>query len=100
MRHNLAGRTAFYFVTRKGQGLGSPLLGSFREKGSMGEFDEKAWDILRTLSPSDVSRRALASYDTSSGTYVLPVFNQGILVSPNDREIHGTTPVAGFLLHE
>ena len=64
------------------------------------EGEEQAWQRLADLSRTVVCRNAGAGYDKASGSYVLPLFNTEIYVSPADRSIRGSSGVADTLLNE
>jgi len=49
--------------------------------------EEKAWNILATMSPEDVCKRALVSYDARSGLYAVRSFGMEYRVSVQDHQI-------------
>jgi hypothetical protein len=49
--------------------------------------ENKAWDILETLKPEDVSKSADASYDPASFSYRLKSFGMNFFVNVRDRSI-------------
>ncbi len=51
----------------------------------MGE--EKTWETLAALDPEEVCRRTDASYDASSGLYLLKSFSRDFSVSPGKKKI-------------
>ena len=63
------------------------------------EGEEQAWQRLAELSRTVVCRNAGAGYDAASGSYILPLFNTEIYVSPKDRSIRGSSGVADILLN-
>ena len=64
----------------------------------MSSGEEKAWHILRDLSPGDVCGNALVKYDPLSGTYLLRSFGLDISVQPQYTRIYSDAPEAGVLL--
>jgi hypothetical protein len=64
------------------------------------EGEAQAWQRLADLSHTVVCRSAGAGYDEASGSYILPLFNTEICVSPADRSIRGSSGVADTLLNE
>ena len=60
--------------------------------------EERAWDLISGLNPSDVSRRARVKFNDLAGHYVVPVFNVEITVSPKERKIDGDAALAELLL--
>jgi hypothetical protein len=64
----------------------------------MSSGEEKAWHILKTLSPEDVCRNAMVKYDAASGAYLLKTFGMDIYVDPEKSRIYSEAPEAGLLL--
>ncbi len=49
--------------------------------------EEKTWETLAALDPGEVCRRTDASYDASSGLYVLESFSKVFSISPGEKKI-------------
>jgi len=64
----------------------------------MSSGEEKAWQILRELSPDEVCRNALVKYDAASGAFILKSFGMDIYVEPLNSRIYSNAPEAGVLL--
>lgn len=64
----------------------------------MSSGEEKAWNILKELSPEDVCRSAMVKYDAASGAYLLKSFGMDISVDPEKSRIYSGAPEAGLLL--
>ncbi len=64
------------------------------------EGEEKAWETLSRLETDDVCRRARADFNELAGSYILPMFNDKVFISPKKREIWGDSRVAGLVLNE
>ena len=60
--------------------------------------EEKAWSILVTMSPEDVCKRALVSYDAPSGLYAVRSFGMEYHVSVQDQRISSLSPGGDILL--
>jgi len=54
--------------------------------------EEKAWNILATMSPEDVCKRALVSYDAPSGLYAVRSFGMEYRVSVQNQRISSLSP--------
>jgi len=64
----------------------------------MSSGEDKAWQILRELTPEQVCRKAMVKYDAVSGAYLLKSFGMDIYVDPGKARIHSDAPEAGLLL--
>ncbi len=60
--------------------------------------EEKAWEILRGLDPSDVCRNAPVSFDEKGGYYILRSFCTDFSVSPEERVIKSLTPIGETII--
>jgi hypothetical protein len=60
--------------------------------------EEKAWSILVTMSPEDVCKRALVSYDAPSGLYAVRSFGMEYHVSVQDQRISSLLSIGDILL--
>ena len=61
---------------------------------------QRAWEILSTLNPEGVCRKAKADFDELAGHYILALFNEKIYISPKERRVWGGSKVADFILNE
>jgi len=61
---------------------------------------ERAWGMLSQLNPNDVCRRAEADFDKAAGYYVLPMFNERVFISPEQRKIWGESRLVDLILNE
>ncbi|MFC1988610.1 DUF3786 domain-containing protein [Chloroflexota bacterium] len=61
---------------------------------------DSAWDRLGTLIPDEVCRNTLADFDATAGHYVLPLFNEKIFISSEERTILGNSGVAEIALND
>ena len=52
------------------------------------ELDVRLWETLNALSPEDVCRRSLASYDPNVHCYQVQVLNESYQVFPREMAIH------------
>jgi hypothetical protein len=60
--------------------------------------EDKAWELLSTLNPADVSRAASVAYDAASGDYHVASFNMDFIVSMRDKKIASTASGSEVLL--
>jgi len=60
--------------------------------------EEKAWEMLISLDPSDVRRKASVSYDKNLNHYVLRSFCSDFYIQPETKTIHGSDPTGDFIL--
>ncbi len=60
--------------------------------------ENKAWEILATLSPQDVCKAASASYDPASGSYLVRSYGMDFYVSPVEKSISSHDPASVVLL--
>ena len=60
--------------------------------------EDKAWEILASMSPDAVCRAAEASYDAQASAYKLKSFGMDFVVSVNDRSISSTAEGSAVLL--
>jgi len=54
--------------------------------------EEKAWEILKSLDPSDICRNASVLFDDKNGSYILRSFCTDFLINQDKRVIKSTTP--------
>jgi hypothetical protein len=66
----------------------------------MSSGEEKGWEILTHLEPEDVCRRAVATFDNSSGLYTLKSFVWDISVSPHDNSLFCNASDSDVLLQK
>lgn len=59
---------------------------------------EKAWDILSGLNPEEVSKNALALFDSNSGLYTVKSFGIDFFVSPIERKVSTNVQLGRALL--
>lgn len=64
----------------------------------MSTGEEKAWEALGGLAPSDAARRAGARYDGGRGCYVLPALGIDVSICPHERSISAHSPADGALI--
>ena len=64
----------------------------------MAQGTDRAWAVLAGLAPEDVCQRAVASFDSSGGTYTLKCFGQDVVICPGRKELRGESAVAVQLL--
>jgi hypothetical protein len=62
--------------------------------------EKEAWDILATLAPSDVERRAGASFDPINSCYRLRCFNDDLFISVRDNGIISPSPAGTRLIEQ
>jgi hypothetical protein len=60
--------------------------------------EEKAWEILATLSADDVCRAAAVSYDRETDQYIVKSLGMDFLVAVKDRTISSASPGSEVLL--
>jgi hypothetical protein len=60
--------------------------------------EDKAWDILSTLTPSDVCKAASVAYDAASASYRVTSFGMDFIVSVQSRKITSTSRGSEVLL--
>jgi hypothetical protein len=60
--------------------------------------EDKAWEVLRTLKPSEVSKAASVAYDAASTGYQVSSFGMDFIVSMRDKKISSTAPGSAVLL--
>ena len=53
--------------------------------------ENHAWDVLLSLDPDDVCRRAAINFDCSTECYKLRLFSRDVLISLRDRRISGNS---------
>ena len=61
---------------------------------------ERAWEILISLDPEEVCRRAKVAFNESAGYYILPLFNEKAYVSIKERRIWGDSKISDLILNE
>jgi len=61
---------------------------------------ERAWQMLSQLNPNDVCRRAEVDFDKSCGYYILPLFNERVFISPEQRKTWGESWLADLVLNK
>lgn len=59
---------------------------------------QKGWEILASLKPDDVCKRAQVSFDKATGTYTLKSFGRDIFISLEDKNISSNSPESEVLL--
>jgi hypothetical protein len=64
----------------------------------MSTGEEKAWEELAGLAPSDVSKRAGARYDGGGGCFLLPSLGMEVAVCPSERKVSAPGPAHGALI--
>ncbi|MFC1865516.1 DUF3786 domain-containing protein [Chloroflexota bacterium] len=62
--------------------------------------EEHAWEVLTSLDPEEVCRRAKVAFNESAGYYILPLFNENTYISPIERRVWGDSKVADLVLNE
>ena len=67
---------------------------------TMSTGEEQAWETLLCLESEDVCKRAKVAFDKESTSYILSSFSQDILVSPQVKEICGSSALSVFLLKD
>jgi hypothetical protein len=60
--------------------------------------EDKAWEILASLTPKDVCKKAEVSYHDTLKSYVVPSFGLDYLVSVKDRTLSSEAPGSKVLL--
>jgi len=70
------------------------------ERQNWFEGVERAWEILISLDPEEVCRRAKVVFNESAGYYILPLFNENTYISPIERRVWGDSKVADLVLSE
>jgi hypothetical protein len=60
--------------------------------------EDKAWEILSTLTPADVCKAASVTYDAASASYQVTSFGMHVIVSEHDKKISSTDPGSDVLL--
>jgi hypothetical protein len=60
--------------------------------------EDKAWEILASLSPEDVCKAASVTYDASVETYAISSFGMDLAVSVKNRTITSASPGGEVLL--
>jgi hypothetical protein len=65
---------------------------------AMSKGEEKAWTILDTLDPAEVCRKALVSFDRSTGLYTVRSFGMDFTVLPRAQEVRCGNPQGELLL--
>jgi hypothetical protein len=53
--------------------------------------EEKAWEILETLNPSEVCQNGGVSFDSKTGLYILESLGKAFTAFPKDKKIVGLT---------
>lgn len=66
------------------------------EKKSPGE--DKAWELLKTMNPSDVCRAADVAWDAASASYIVKSFGLDFAVAPGTRTLESAATGADHLL--
>jgi hypothetical protein len=66
----------------------------------MSTGEEQAWGILSRLESENVCKRAKVAFDRKSAAYILSSFSQDIFVSPQTKEIYGSSALSAFLLKD
>ena len=64
----------------------------------MSSGEQKAWEMLREMNPEEVCLNSLASYDHSSGLYMLRSFSFDVILNPSDKTITSPSSGADILL--
>ncbi|MFC1846579.1 DUF3786 domain-containing protein [Chloroflexota bacterium] len=62
--------------------------------------EEHAWEILTSLDPEEVCRRAKVAFNESAEYYILPLFNENMYISPIERRVWGDSKVTDLVLNE
>lgn len=65
---------------------------------AMSKGEEKAWTVLENLDPAEVCRKALVSFDQTTGLFTVRSFDMDFTVSPRTREVRCSTPQGDLLL--
>jgi hypothetical protein len=60
--------------------------------------EDKAWEILATLKPADVCRKADVTWDADSASYTVKSFGMDFIVSSRERSISSNAPGSGVLV--
>lgn len=60
--------------------------------------EQKAWEIVEALDPSEVCARAVVTYDRDTGLYAVPAYGQVFSMAPGGREIVSGTALGIRLL--
>jgi hypothetical protein len=60
--------------------------------------EEKAWEMLASLSPTEVCRAAAVSYDSAVGVYTVRSYGMEFHVSPREKKISSSAPGSNLLL--
>lgn len=60
--------------------------------------EARAWEILSTLDPAEVCRKACVSYDGASGSYTMKSFGMDFRIYPRDKTISSDAEASGLLL--
>jgi hypothetical protein len=60
--------------------------------------EEKAWDILESLTPGNVCKKAHVEYREAIKSYIVPSFSREYVVSVKDRTISSEAPGSEVLL--
>jgi hypothetical protein len=51
------------------------------------KIDDRYWEELQSLNPSDVCRRSLARYDHTKGAYQLRLLDEDLLIYPSQKKV-------------
>jgi hypothetical protein len=60
--------------------------------------EDKAWEILLTLTPADVCKAASVTFDATSTSYTVTSFGMDFIVSEQDKKISSMAPGSDVLL--
>jgi len=64
------------------------------------EGEERAWEILSSLSPEGVCLKAEVDFDEPAGHYILPLFNEKVYISPKERRLWSDSKLADLVLND
>jgi hypothetical protein len=62
--------------------------------------EDRAWEILTSLNPDDVCKRASVSFDKESFAYMLKSFGNDFQFLLNDKKISGNSPDSDLFLNK
>ncbi len=60
--------------------------------------EKKAWEVLEKQRPADVCRRALTTFDETTGLYTMSSFGRSFSISVRDKKIESQSPDGDVLL--
>ena len=61
---------------------------------------ERAWEVLSSLSSEDVCLKAKADFDELNGHYILPLFNEKVYISLEERRVWGNSKLVDLVLND